>query len=204
MKAIEMPHGINIERVRLTDRRQIEDIEQSSGIEPWTDDDWNRETRSSNSGWLVARDGFWSMCPVAGYVLFHLKHEFAEIRRLVVRREYRRRGIAERLIARAEQSIVLASATMAEGGKHFRLSDKSSPNQKSREGGSEAAFQLAGLALYAFHFAATTVFSDVLHCSDRINAVIAANEVGKAVSRRLEDVEATRITVTLREFIFYS
>ena len=117
MKAIDMPQGINIERVRLTDRRQIEDIEQSSGIEPWTDDDWNRETRSSNSGWLVARDGFWSMCPVAGYVLFHLKHEFAEIRRLVVRREYRRKGIAERLIARAEQSIVLASATMAEVGQ---------------------------------------------------------------------------------------
>ncbi|MCX5828505.1 MAG: ribosomal protein S18-alanine N-acetyltransferase [Deltaproteobacteria bacterium] len=94
-----MPSKLRIRQMELNDIQAIRDIEDRSFSLPYSAGIWEREKRNSISRTLVVVDDRGEgTAELWGYLNFWLILDEAEIHRIAVKEEYRRSGVAGRLL----------------------------------------------------------------------------------------------------------
>lgn len=87
-----------IDGMKKTDLPEIMAIERESFLSPWTANMFKRELNLEQSRCLCARVQSDGGPLVVGYIVFWLIIDEAHLHNLAVRREYRKQGIASRLM----------------------------------------------------------------------------------------------------------
>jgi len=94
-----MPSEIRIRTMEFNDIKAIKEIDDKSFLVPYSCAVWERESRNSLSRTLVLVDeGVDGAASVRGYLNFWIILDEAEIHRIAVKEEYRRSGVAGRLL----------------------------------------------------------------------------------------------------------
>jgi ribosomal-protein-alanine N-acetyltransferase len=87
-----------IDRMKKTDLPEIMTIERESFLSPWTANMFKRELNLEQSRCLCARSQSDGESLIVGYIIFWLIIDEAHLHNLAVKNEYRKQGIAFRLM----------------------------------------------------------------------------------------------------------
>ena len=89
---------LTIDRMKKTDLPEIMTIERESFLSPWTANMFKRELNLEQSRCLCARIQSDGESLIVGYIIFWLIIDEAHLHNLAVKKEYRKQGIAFRLM----------------------------------------------------------------------------------------------------------